>query len=107
MDLITGSATYCVIMNKKLPLFQNVLIQVFDGIILLALVVMRHFIHIRTHFCETMNIIFLEFFKLIFWFLSFSRSSNLLLELNSEIKTSGFISFSSFVQTANDLLGWE
>lgn len=38
-----------------------------------------------------MNIIFLEFFKLIFLFLSFSRSSNLLLELNSEIKTSGFI----------------
>lgn len=47
--------------------------------------------HTRTHFCETMNIISLEFFKLIFLFLSFSRSSNLLLELNSEIKTSGFI----------------
>lgn len=45
MDLITGSATYCIIVNKKLPLFQNVLIQVFDGIILLALVVMKHFIH--------------------------------------------------------------
>lgn len=48
MDLITGSATYCVIMNKKLPLFQNVLIQVFDGIILLALVVMKHFIYTHT-----------------------------------------------------------
>lgn len=45
IDLITGAATYCVIVNKKLPLFQNVLIQVFDGIILLALVVMKHIIH--------------------------------------------------------------
>lgn len=60
MNFIAGSATYYVILSKKLPLFQNVLIKIFAGIILLALVVMKHVIptHINT-FLQNGKYIFL------------------------------------------------